>query len=49
MSILGWVQGQWSTLPYPDEDCSGRTIIITGGNSGQFAVIFCYNALFSDW
>ncbi|UNI19113.1 hypothetical protein JDV02_005329 [Purpureocillium takamizusanense] len=34
MSILGWVQGQWSTLPYPDEDCSGRTIIITGGNSG---------------
>ncbi|KAJ6442471.1 acylase ACY 1 [Purpureocillium lavendulum] len=34
MSILGWMLSQWSTLPYPDQNCNGRTIIITGGNSG---------------
>ncbi|PHH86891.1 hypothetical protein CDD83_9619 [Cordyceps sp. RAO-2017] len=25
---------QWKTLPYPDEDCSGRTVIVTGANCG---------------
>ncbi|KND93569.1 Retinol dehydrogenase 12 [Tolypocladium ophioglossoides CBS 100239] len=34
MSAVGWVKSQFSTLPYPDEDCSGRSVIITGANSG---------------
>ncbi|KYK56836.1 hypothetical protein DCS_03842 [Drechmeria coniospora] len=29
-----WARGQWSTLPYPDQDCTGWTVIITGANSG---------------
>ncbi|POR33335.1 Retinol dehydrogenase 12 [Tolypocladium paradoxum] len=34
MSAIGWVKSQFSTLPYPDEDCTGRAVIITGANSG---------------
>ncbi|PNY24263.1 Retinol dehydrogenase 12 [Tolypocladium capitatum] len=34
MSVIGWVKGQISTLPYPDEDCTGRTVIVTGANCG---------------
>ncbi|KAK7409685.1 hypothetical protein QQX98_008128 [Neonectria punicea] len=34
MSVWGWFRGQFMPLPVPDEDCSGRTIIITGANVG---------------
>jgi hypothetical protein len=26
--------GQFKSLPYPEQDCSNRTIIITGANTG---------------
>ncbi|KAF4467705.1 enoyl- hydratase isomerase [Fusarium albosuccineum] len=28
------VRGRFTTVPYPEENCSGRTVIITGANSG---------------
>ncbi|KPM41649.1 hypothetical protein AK830_g4882 [Neonectria ditissima] len=34
MSLWGWLRGQFISLPVPDEDCSGRTIIVTGANVG---------------
>ncbi|KAM4056025.1 short chain dehydrogenase [Hirsutella rhossiliensis] len=34
MALLGSLLGQFATLPYPNEDCTGRTIIVTGANSG---------------
>ncbi|KAF7535894.1 hypothetical protein G7Z17_g13136 [Cylindrodendrum hubeiense] len=34
MSLWGFLRGQFVTLPVPDEDCSGRTIIVTGANVG---------------
>lgn len=35
MSAIGWVKSQlFSTLPYPDDDCTGRTVIVTGASSG---------------
>ncbi|CAM1508467.1 Fc.00g053150.m01.CDS01 [Cosmosporella sp. VM-42] len=29
-----FLRGQFKTLPYPDEDCSGKTVVVTGANSG---------------
>lgn len=36
MSLLwGFLYGQFLNLPYPDEDCSGRAVIVTGANVGE--------------
>ncbi|KAH7008058.1 hypothetical protein EDB80DRAFT_715300 [Ilyonectria destructans] len=34
MSLWGFLRGQFMTLPVSGEDCSGRTIIVTGANVG---------------
>ncbi|KJZ75567.1 hypothetical protein HIM_05030 [Hirsutella minnesotensis 3608] len=36
MSFWTSVLGQFSNLPYPNEDCTGRTVIVTGANVGKF-------------
>lgn len=35
MSLWGFLRGQFMTLPVSDEDCFGRTIIVTGANVGK--------------
>ncbi|KAG8416189.1 hypothetical protein J3459_013686 [Metarhizium acridum] len=34
MSLISALMAQFKALPYPDEDCAGRTVIITGANTG---------------
>ncbi|OAA52014.1 NAD(P)-binding domain protein [Metarhizium rileyi] len=34
MSVIRTVIGQFKALPYPDEDCTGWTVIVTGSNTG---------------
>ena len=35
MTPWTWVQSQFKTLRYPDEDCTGKTFIVTGANVGK--------------
>ncbi|KID98256.1 hypothetical protein MAJ_05674, partial [Metarhizium majus ARSEF 297] len=35
MSVISTLVAQFKALPYPDEDCAGRTVIITGANTGK--------------
>ncbi|KAF6845089.1 short-chain dehydrogenase [Colletotrichum musicola] len=34
MKVVEFFKSQFKTLPYPSEDCSGRTVIVTGSNVG---------------
>ncbi|KAF7557503.1 hypothetical protein G7046_g6025 [Stylonectria norvegica] len=34
MDVLGILRSQFTTLPYPEEDCTDRTVIVTGANTG---------------
>ncbi|KAF4977807.1 hypothetical protein FZEAL_5714 [Fusarium zealandicum] len=37
--IWNVVRGKFLTVPYPEEDCSGKTIIVTGANSGKILTL----------
>ncbi|KXH40359.1 short-chain dehydrogenase [Colletotrichum salicis] len=34
MKVVDFVRSQFKKLPYPSDDCAGRTIIVTGSNVG---------------
>ncbi|KAF6819077.1 short-chain dehydrogenase reductase family [Colletotrichum sojae] len=34
MKVVEFFKSQFKTLPYPSENCSGRTVIVTGSNVG---------------
>ncbi|RSL62491.1 hypothetical protein CEP54_005678 [Fusarium duplospermum] len=34
MSFWESLRGQFVTLPYPEQDCTGRVVIVTGSNTG---------------
>ncbi|KZL82067.1 short-chain dehydrogenase reductase family [Colletotrichum incanum] len=34
MRVVDFIRSQFKTLPYPSEDCAGRTVIVTGSNVG---------------
>ncbi|GKT40779.1 short chain dehydrogenase atnD [Colletotrichum spaethianum] len=34
MNPVDFLRSQFKTLPYPSEDCAGRTVIVTGSNVG---------------
>ncbi|OLN84935.1 WW domain-containing oxidoreductase 1 [Colletotrichum chlorophyti] len=34
MKAVGFIRSQFKHLPYPSQDCAGRTIIVTGSNVG---------------